>query len=57
LWTFGQQMFGPDESPVRLDMARATAEIFTVLRVQPLLGEFFTKEQNKPGSDKVVVLT
>jgi hypothetical protein len=50
-------MFGPDESPVRLDMARATAEIFTVLRVQPLLGEFFTKEQNKPGSDKVVVLT
>jgi putative ABC transport system permease protein len=57
LWTFGQQMFGEDESAVRLDMARATAEIFTILRVQPLLGEFFTKEQNKPGADKVVVLT
>jgi len=57
LWSFGQQMFGPDESPVRLDMARATAEIFTILRVQPLLGEFFTKEQNKPGADKVAILT
>lgn len=57
LWSFGQQMFGPDESPVSLDMARATAEIFAILRVQPLLGEFFTKEQNKPGADKVVVLT
>ena len=57
LWNFGQQMFGPDESPVRLDMARATAEMFTILRVQPLLGEFFTKEQSKPGNDKVVVLT
>ncbi|MCW5550073.1 MAG: ABC transporter permease [Opitutaceae bacterium] len=57
LWTFGQQMFGEDESVVRLDMARATAEIFQILRVQPLLGEFFTKEQNKPGADRVVVLT
>jgi putative ABC transport system permease protein len=57
LWTFQQQMFGEDESAVRLDMARATAEIFPILRVQPLLGEFFTKEQNKPGADKVVVLT
>lgn len=57
LWTFGQQMMGEDESVVRLDMARATAEIFQILRVQPLLGEFFTKEQNKPGADRVVVLT
>jgi putative ABC transport system permease protein len=57
LWSFSQQMFGPEESPVRLAMASATAEIFSILRVQPLLGEFFTKEQNKPGADKVVVLT
>jgi hypothetical protein len=34
-----------------------TAEIFTILRLQPLLGTFFTKEQNKPGADKVIVLT
>jgi putative ABC transport system permease protein len=57
LWTFGQQMVGEDQNPVRLEMARATAEIFSILRVQPLLGEFFTKDQNKPGADKVVVLT
>lgn len=57
LWTFSQQMFGEDEAPVRLDMASATAEIFSILRVQPLLGEFFTKEQNRQGADKVVVLT
>src|SRR5438876_231113 len=35
----------------------ATTAIFSILRVQPLLGEFFTKEQNRPGADKVVVLT
>lgn len=57
LWQFTQQMFGEDEAQVRLAMASATAEIFPILRVQPLLGEFFTKEQNKPGADKVVVLT
>lgn len=57
LWSFSQQMFGEDEAPVRLPMASATAEIFSILRVQPLLGEFFTKEQNRPGADKVVVLT
>ncbi len=57
LWSFGQQMFGPDDAPVRLPMASATSELFTILRLQPLLGQFFTKEQNKPGADKVVVLT
>ncbi|MEO6995960.1 MAG: ABC transporter permease [Lacunisphaera sp.] len=57
LWAFSQQMFGEDEAPVRLDMASATSEIFPILRVQPLLGKFFTKEQNRPGADKVVVLT
>jgi hypothetical protein len=57
LWSFGQQMFGADDAPNRLPMASATAELFTILRVQPLLGQFFTKEQNKPGADKVIVLT
>ena len=36
---------------------RMTAEIFNILRIQPVLGSFFTKEQNKPGADKVIVLT
>jgi predicted permease len=34
-----------------------TAEIFSILRLQPVLGTFFTTEQNKPGADKVLVLT
>jgi putative ABC transport system permease protein len=57
LWDFSEQMFGEDEAPHRLEMARATAEIFSILRLQPLLGQFFTLEQNRPGADKVVVLT
>jgi predicted permease len=34
-----------------------TAEIFKILRIQPVIGTFFTKDQNRPGADKVVVLT
>ena len=34
-----------------------TAEMFSILRINPVIGTFFTKEQNKPGADKVVVLT
>jgi putative ABC transport system permease protein len=34
-----------------------TAEMFSILRVQPVIGNFFTKEQNRPGADKVIVLT
>jgi predicted permease len=57
LWNFTQPMVGPDDGLQRLDAARATAEIFEILRVQPLLGAFFTKENHKQGSDKVVVIT
>jgi putative ABC transport system permease protein len=57
LWTFGYNLVGEKDSVVRLPGVRATAEIFTILRIQPLLGSFFTKEQNRPGNDKVVVLT
>jgi predicted permease len=34
-----------------------TAEIFSILRIQPVLGTLFTKDQNRPGADKVIVLT
>ncbi|WP_442889168.1 ABC transporter permease [Congregicoccus parvus] len=57
LWSFTFMLFGDDTSVVRVAGARATAEIFRTLRVQPLVGGFFTKEQNVPGADKVVVLT
>ena len=57
LWTFFFSLVGEKDSVVRLPGARATAEIFSILRIQPVLGTFFTKEQNKPGADKVIVLT
>ena len=57
LWSFGFRLFGDEGAVVRQPGARATAEIFQVLRVQPLLGSFFTKEQNVEGADKVIVLT
>jgi putative ABC transport system permease protein len=57
LWTFFYSLVGDKDSVVRTGGVRATAEIFSVLRIQPLLGSLFTKDQNKPGADKVVVLT
>ena len=57
LWSFFYGLVGDKESVVRTPGVRATAEIFTILRVQPVLGTFFTREQNKPGADKVIVLT
>jgi len=57
LWTFFYSLVGDKDSVVRTGGVRATAEMFGILRIQPLLGAFFTKDQNKPGADKVVVLT
>lgn len=57
LWSFTYRLFGDEGAVVRQPGARATAEIFNVLRVQPILGSFFTKEQNVPGAEKVIVLT
>ncbi len=57
LWTFFYAMMGKDDATVRVPGARMTAELFDILRVQPVLGSFFTKEQDRPGADKVIVLT
>jgi putative ABC transport system permease protein len=57
LWTFFYSLVGEKDSVVRTPGVRATAEIFDILRIQPLIGNFFTKEQNRPGADKVIVLT
>jgi predicted permease len=57
LWTFFYSLVGENDSVVRTPGVRTTAEIFSILRIRPLLGTFFTKEQNKPGGDKVIVLT
>jgi putative ABC transport system permease protein len=57
LWTFFYGLVGEKGSVVRTPGGRMTAEIFNILRIQPVLGSFFTKEQNKQGADKVIVLT
>jgi len=57
LWTFFYGLVGENDSVVRLPGVRTTAEIFNILRIQPVIGSFFTKEQNRQGADKVIVLT
>ncbi len=57
LWQFGHRLFGDEGAIVRQPGAVATAEIFSLLRVQPLIGAFFTKENNVEGADRVVVIT
>jgi predicted permease len=57
LWAFGYTLVGEKESVARVPGVRMTAEMFDILRVQPLVGSFFTKEHNRQGNDKVVVLT
>ena len=57
LWTLFYGLVGENDSVVRIPGVRATAEIFNILRIQPVIGSFFTAEQNRPGADKVVVLT
>jgi putative ABC transport system permease protein len=57
LWTFFYGLVGDKQSVVRTPGVRATAEIFDILRIRPILGTFFTKDQNKQGADKVIVLT
>lgn len=53
-WTF---TVGAEGSPSRLMGARVTPDYFKILRVQPLLGRFYSSEECMPGHDRVVVLT
>ncbi len=41
----------------RLNAGQVSAEVFAVLRAQPLLGRVFTNEEDKPGGSAVVVLS
>mgnify|MGYP000904555782 CR=1 FL=1 len=57
LWSRRDGQLGEDGAISQISGVGATAEIFELLRVQPVLGSFFTKEQNRQGEDKVIVLT
>src|SRR3954451_13048488 len=57
LWSLFFGLVGEKDSVVRVQGARMTAEMFDILRIKPVIGTFFTKDQNRPGADKVIVLT
>lgn len=54
VWTFN---IGEESDPERGIGARVTADYFTLLGVQPLLGRFYTMDECVPGKDAVLVLT
>ena len=47
---------GVDE-PERISCAQVTASLFTTLKVQPLRGRFFLPEEDKPGANKVAIVS
>ena len=47
LWTFFYGLLGENDSVVRVPGVRMTAEVFDILRVQPVIGSFFTKDQSR----------
>jgi predicted permease len=57
LWNMNMAMVGEDTSPERLMEADCTAEIFDVLGLKPVIGQFFTLKNSRVGEDKVIVLT
>jgi putative ABC transport system permease protein len=52
-----QCMFGEDTAAHPLGVGRATRGFFEALGVKPLIGQFFTDDQQRSGADKVAVLT
>ena len=57
LWRLDEYTLGEERGPSRVSGAIATADLFDLLRVQPLLGRFFTAGNQVPAADRVVVLT
>jgi predicted permease len=44
-------------APLRVSASRATASLFSLLGVRPLVGRTFTDEESRPGGDNVVVIS
>ena len=43
--------------PQRVPITRASANLFSVLGVQPMLGRTYTRDEDRPGAPKVAVLS
>ena len=43
--------------PERISCAQVTASLFTTLKVQPVRGRFFLPEEDKPGANKVAIVS
>jgi predicted permease len=49
--------FGGRERPEAILGAAVAPEFFSLLRVRPLLGRTFTADENRPGANKVILLS
>ena len=57
LWNSNIVMLGAEGSADRVTEAFCTPEMFEILGAKPVLGRFFTLENDRVGEDKVIVLT
>ncbi|HXT75961.1 MAG TPA: ABC transporter permease [Candidatus Eisenbacteria bacterium] len=48
--------FGGKDQPEMLQASNVAPEFFSVLRARPLLGRMFSREENRPGSNHVILL-
>lgn len=55
-WTVGARTLGVDGAPERIVAASATASLFDVLRVRPIVGRAFTAEEDLAGASPVILL-
>lgn len=53
---YGVSLSGTEE-PMHLTSAQVSASFFDVLRSRPMRGRFFTKGEDGPGADRVVVIS
>ncbi|HZZ18430.1 MAG TPA: ABC transporter permease, partial [Opitutaceae bacterium] len=57
LWHYTTTMFGEGDAVERIGAARCTAEMFDILGLKPIIGQFFTLKNSQWGEYKVIVLT
>jgi putative ABC transport system permease protein len=57
LWGITTAMVGDEGSADRIECAYCTADMFDILGVKPVIGQFFTVKNSRWGEDKVIVLT